>query len=184
MRHHALERMVVGQRRAGYPVLQLLNLLGEHIVYVLRIRVQRVRGELIRTRRAPHAEIDAARRNRLQHAKLLRHLERRVMRQHHAGAADADARRGGGNRRHQHLRRGADDIAGVVMLGKPIAVVTERVAMFRERQRFAYRDVLCFAFGGGGLIEYGQLHGAPAFVGCGCVLSITKSPVDCALKRQ
>jgi hypothetical protein len=54
--------------------------------------------------------------------------------QHHPGAADPDragARGDGGN---QDLRRGADNAAVVVVLGKPEALIAEGFAVLRERQ--------------------------------------------------
>ena len=62
------------------------------------------------------------------------------MRQHDAGAADANARRRRRDRRHQHFGRRADDAVAVVMLGYPVAVVSERFAVPRELERFADRD--------------------------------------------
>ena len=68
-------------------------------------RVERIGGAAVGARRAAEPEIDAARRQRIEHAELLGDLERRIVRQHHAGAADADARRARGDRRDQDLRR-------------------------------------------------------------------------------
>ena len=72
--------------------------------------IERERRALVRAWRAPQTEIDAARRDRFEHPKLLGHLERRVMRQHHARAADADALRRRGDRGHENLGRRADDV--------------------------------------------------------------------------
>ena len=71
-------------------------------------------------------------RERLQHAELLGHLQRAVVRQHHAGAADADARRARGDRGHQHLGRAADDGRQAVVLADPEALVAEALAMLRR----------------------------------------------------
>ena len=60
--------------------------------------------------------------------------------------------------RHQHFRRGADDAVAVVVLGHPVAVVAERVAMPRERERLADRLVLPAAARRGGLVEDGKLR--------------------------
>jgi hypothetical protein len=76
------------------------------------------------------------------------------MRQHDSGAADPNARRGGSDRRHQDLRRRTDDIAGVVMLRNPVAMITQRVAMAREFEGLTDRLVLRSALGGRRLIEY------------------------------
>ena len=93
----------------------------------------------------PTPEVDAPRRDGLEHAKLLGHLERRVVRKHHARAADADAARRRRDGRHQYLGRGADDAVAVVMLGHPVAVIAERVAVPRVRKRLADRVVLSAA---------------------------------------
>ena len=76
------------------------------------------------------------------------------MRQHDASAADADPRRGGRDRRHEYLGRGADDTAGVMVLRDPVAMITQRVAMPGEFERLTDRGVLRSAFGRRRLIEY------------------------------
>ena len=86
------------------------------------------------------------------------------MRQHHAGTADTNALRGGGNGCHQHLRRGANDAVAVVMLGYPVAVVTERVAMARQGEALLNGEMLTFAERSGGLIEDGNFHMLSSYV--------------------
>ena len=76
------------------------------------------------------------------------------MRQHDARAADTDTRRGGGDRSHKHLGRGADDTAGVVVLRDPVAMITQRVAMAGEFEGFTDRRVLRSILGRRRLIEY------------------------------
>jgi hypothetical protein len=61
------------------------------------------------------------------------------VRQHYAGAADADAPGDGSDRRNQDLRRGADDGAMAVMLGDPEAVVAQSLAVLGQRNGVAYR---------------------------------------------
>ena len=121
---------------------------------VLRIRIERVGRQLIRSGGAANSQVDAARRDGLQDAELLGNFQRRIVRQHDAGAADTDARRGGGDRRHEYLGRGADDTTGVVVLRYPVAMVTQRVAMAREIQGLTDRIVLRSTLGRGRLIEY------------------------------
>jgi hypothetical protein len=66
-------------------------------------------------------------------AEHLRYLERRIVRQHDPGAADADAIGRSRDCRHHDLGGGAHDRGMVVMLGDPEALVTQRLAMLRER---------------------------------------------------
>jgi hypothetical protein len=112
-----------------------------------------VRGVGVERARRPHvaagcaadAEVDPARRERLEDAELLGDLERAVVRQHHAGAADADALGARGDRRHQDLGRAADDRRQAVVLAQPEARVAEAIAMLGERHRVADRRVLAAA---------------------------------------
>ena len=76
------------------------------------------------------------------------------MRQHDAGATDSNSWRGGGDCRHEYLWRRADDVARVVMLRDPVAMITQRVAVAREFEGLADRGVLRFALGRRGLVEY------------------------------
>ena len=91
---------------------------------------------------------------RVQHAELLRHLERRVVRQHDSRAADADARGDRGDGRHQDLGRGADDGVVAVVLGDPEAVVAQRLAMPGERDRIADRHPVRASDDGDRLVEH------------------------------
>jgi hypothetical protein len=93
-----------------------------------------MRGQGIGSGRSADAQIDSSGCNRLKHAKLLGNLERRVMGQHHAGAADADASRRGGDRGDQDFRRRADDAGTVMVFGDPKAVVAENIAAARQSQ--------------------------------------------------
>ena len=60
-------------------------------------------GELVAARRTADAEIDAAGMHAGEHAEALRHLERAVMRQHDAAAADPHMRGRPGDGADQHL---------------------------------------------------------------------------------
>ena len=121
---------------------------------ILRVRIESVGRQLIRSGGAANSQVDTARRDGVQDAELLCNFQRRIVRQHDAGAADTDTRRGGGDRRHEYLGGGADDITGVVMLRYPVAMVTQRVAMSREIQGLTDRIALRSALGRGRLIEY------------------------------
>ena len=110
----------------------------------------------VRARRTAEAHVDAAGRQRVEHAEDLGYFERRIVRQHDAGAADADALGGGGNRRHHDLRRGADDGRMVVVLRHPEALVAQRLAVLGERHGVADRLVVRSAGDGNRLVEDGK----------------------------
>ena len=131
--------MPLGQGRARHPGHQVAHVAGELRRALVGERVQRERRAPVGARRAPEPQVDAAGRDGVEHAELLRHLEGRVVRQHDAGAADADALGDGGDGRHQDLGRGADDGVVAVMLGDPEAVVAQRLAVLGERDRVADR---------------------------------------------
>jgi hypothetical protein len=78
-------------------------------------------GAHVAAGRAADAQVDAARRQRVQHAELLGHLEGRVVRQHHPGAADADACR-------VRAAMAASRISGAVptMVGRPWCSLTQK----------------------------------------------------------
>jgi hypothetical protein len=142
------------------PGLQVADLLrkvlgGEH-----RIGVERLRGPHVAARRAADAEVDACRRQRFQDAELLGDLERRIVRQHDAGAADADAPGARRDRGHQDLGRAAHDGGQAVVFAEPEAVVAERFAVFGQAERVANRLVFTAAGDGDGLIEHGKFHRA------------------------
>ena len=97
--------------------------------------IQRVARLPVGAGTAADAEIDAARRQRVENAELLGDLQGRVVRQHDAGAADADRAGDCRERAEQDLRRGARDRIVVVMLRDPIAIVAELLAGARQRKR-------------------------------------------------
>ena len=156
LRDDVAERMALHQLLAGEPGQQIAHLRREMVRRGLRQRIERERGASVGAGRAAETEIDAAGRDRLQHAELLGHLQAGVVRQHHAGGADADARRGGGDGADQDLRRGAGLAGRVVVFGAPVARVAERLAMLRQRQALADRGVRRAAGHHGRLVEHGQ----------------------------
>ncbi len=154
--------VVLGQCR---PCLQVAYLLGEVVGRGMRVRVQRACRAHVATRRATDAQIDAPRRQRFEHAELLGHLQRAVVRQHHAGAADADARGARRYSRHQDLGRRADDRRQAVVLADPEARVAEALAVLREIEGVADRRAFTAAGDRDRLIEDREFH-------AGCVGSI------------
>ena len=141
-------------RAAARPRLQVAHLLREVVGRVRGVRVERARGSHVAAGRAADAEVDPARRERLEDAELLGDLERAVVRQHHAGAADADPLGARGDRRHQDLGRAADDRRQAVVLAQPEARVAEAIAMLGERHRVTDRRVLAAAGERDRLVEH------------------------------
>ena len=146
--------MAVDQRLVVHPGDQVAHVGGKMLGPLVGQRVEREGGAPVRARRAAEPEVDAAGRQGVEHAEHLGHLERRVVRQHDAGAADADALGRGGDRGDQDLRRGADDGVVVVMLGHPEAVVAQRLAVLGERDRVADRLAVRTAGDGDRLVEH------------------------------
>ena len=101
---------------------------------------QHVRGHLIGAGCAPEAEIDAARKQRLENFEPFRHHQRRMVRQHDAARTDADAPGRGGDLADHDLGRRACDRGQVVMLRHPVAVIAEPIGKAREINRVAQRN--------------------------------------------
>jgi hypothetical protein len=78
------------------------------------------------------------------------------VRQHHAGAADADALGDGGDGGDEDFRRRADNGLVAVMLGQPEAVVAQRLAVLRQRDGVADGGAVRAADYGDGLVEDGE----------------------------
>ncbi len=115
-------------------------------------------GAAVGARRAAKPHVDAAGRQRVEHAEHLGHFEGRIVRQHDAGAADADAIGRGGDGRDHDLGRGTHDGRMVMVLGNPEALVAQRLAMLGERHGVADRLVLRAVGDGDRLIENGKTH--------------------------
>src|SRR5688500_20123981 len=81
------------RRLAPEPGQKIAHLLREVFGRAAAGSGQGARGELIAAGRAPEAEIDAPRKERLEYAKRLGHLEGTVVLQHHAARADTDGGR-------------------------------------------------------------------------------------------
>ncbi len=69
--------------------------------------------------------------------RLLRHLQRRVIRQHDAAGADADGRGSGGDVADHHRGRRARDAGHAVVLGQPVAAVAPALRVAREIEGIA-----------------------------------------------
>ena len=96
---------MVGRQVVGEPAVEVEQLLGE-VVDAQRARSvhQSSRCASVGTRRAADAQINPTRELGGDRAEVLGHLERAVMRQHHAAGADPDVLGSGGNLRDQQLR--------------------------------------------------------------------------------
>ena len=100
---------------------------------------QRIGGGRIGAGRAAQAEIDAARKKRLQHFEALGHHQGRVVGQHHAAGADAHAGGDGGDLSDHDVGRGTGDRRQIVVLGHPIAHIAQAVGEPRQIERIAQR---------------------------------------------
>src|SRR5690242_2562274 len=133
------ERMLLGE-----VVVQVAEQLGELLGEVVGRRLaavplQREHRARIGARCAAEPEVDTAREQAAERAEVLRHLERAVVRQHHAAAAHADARGGGSDRPDPHLRAGARETGGGVVLSHPVALIAERLGVAGEVDRVVQR---------------------------------------------
>ncbi len=119
-----------GDRADPLPGHRLAEV-GHHLEHVVgegvRVRVerpaQRHRRRRIGAGGAAQPQVDAAGKQRRQRRELLGHLQRRVVGQHDAAGADADARGAAGDVADQHRGGGAGDARHVVVLGQPEPVV-------------------------------------------------------------
>jgi hypothetical protein len=87
-------------------------------------------------------------------------LKARVVRQHHAGAADAGCAGCARRSRPAGSRARADDGRQAVVLADPEAVVAQRFAVHRQVQRVAQRVVFTAAGAGNGLVRTDSRHAA------------------------
>jgi len=118
---------------------QLDDILRKGIDVGVEIAPQGACGQLIGARRATDAEIDAAGMERGQRTELLRHHQRRMVRQHDATNADADGGGAGGHMGNHHSGSSARDAGAVVMLGEPVAPVSQALRVTGEVEAVAQR---------------------------------------------
>jgi hypothetical protein len=150
--------VAVDQRLVVHPGYEVAHVGGKMLGPLVGRGIEGEGGAAIRARRAAEPEVDAAGRQRIEHAEDLGHFERCIVRQHDAGAADPDALGGGGDGRDHDLRRGADDGRMVVVLGHPEALIAQRLAMLGQRHGVADRLVLRATGNGDRLVENGKTH--------------------------
>ena len=91
MRLDGGKRVAVRQRRTAHPGQQIAHVGRELRRALVRQRVQGKGRQAVRAGGAPQSQINTPGRQGVKHAELLGDFERRVVRQHDPGAADADA---------------------------------------------------------------------------------------------
>ena len=155
-RMHLAERMAF-RISAALEQQQFLEAF-EEIVALARILAgaQRIGRDLIGARRAAETEIDAARKQRLQHLESLGDHQRRVVWQHHAARADAHMRRRRRDLADHDFGRGAGDVRKIVVFRDPVALVAEPVGKPRQIERIAQRRRARRSGGDGRQIEDGK----------------------------
>ncbi len=148
---------MAGGEIAGLPQRQFMQPL-QKIVALAAVEpaAQRIGRGAIGAGRAAEAEIDAARKQRLQHLEALGDHERRVVGQHHAAGADADVLRHGGDLADHQIGRGACDGRQVVMLGEPVPDIAEPIDMAGQVDAVAQRRGRLGACGDDGKVENGK----------------------------
>ncbi len=121
---HAALGVVLGERTVQVAD-QLPDLLRKLLGIWKPAAADRARGACIPAGSAADAEVDAARIERLQHAKGLRDLEGAVVGEQDTAGADADGPRLGPQPREQNLRAGVAERGYGMVLGQPVAAVAE-----------------------------------------------------------
>ena len=114
--------------RGGQRPVEIAEQFRELFREIVAIRCRtskRRRSQLIRTGRSADTEIDTARMERFEHAKLFRNNQRRMVRQHHAARTNPDLRADTRKMSDEDRGRGAGDAAHAVMFRDPVPVVTE-----------------------------------------------------------
>ena len=101
---------------------------------------QRIRCDGVGSRRAPQAEVDATGKQRFQHLEPLGDHQWGVVGQHDAAGSHAHALRRYRDLPDHDVGRGARNRRKIVMLGDPIARVTEPVGDAGKIDRVAQRD--------------------------------------------
>jgi hypothetical protein len=98
---------------------------GEQWRIVLISAPERVRRDLVSPGRPAQTQVDPTGVQLLKHAELLDDRERRVIGQHYATGADAQARGSGSYVRDQDRRRGTGQPWHIVVLGHPIPLIAD-----------------------------------------------------------
>jgi hypothetical protein len=120
-----------------HAVLDIGQQLLELVTKVVRrhlttIALQRQRGQRVGPGGSSQREIDAPREQPAQEAEAFGDLQRTVVRQHHATAADSKAAGQRCDRTDQRLRARSREHRATVVFGDPVAVVAERLSQARK----------------------------------------------------
>ena len=110
--------------KKGIPIQHLL---GE-VVGGMAVGVEQLRGAAIAAGGAAYTQVDAPRRQGVEHSKLLSHFERRIVRQHDARRAQTNAGGASGNRCHQDLGCRAHNAGMAVVFADPKTVIAPGLA--------------------------------------------------------
>ena len=108
--------------------------------------------------RASDSEIDPAAIDRTQHAERFGDLQRAVVRQHDAAAADSDAWRRARDGRDERFGARAREHRRAVMFGHPVAVIPKAIGERGEIDGVAERDGAGGSLRDGRLIEHAAAH--------------------------
>ncbi|HJN93964.1 MAG TPA: hypothetical protein QGF05_14740 [Dehalococcoidia bacterium] len=110
---------------------------------------------------AADAKVDATGVEGVDEGEGFGHFEGRVVRQHDAAGADADALGASGDLGDQDLGGGAGEGSGVVVLGQPIAGVTESVGGLGKFKGLGQGLLDSVPLANRNLIENSELHVVP-----------------------
>ena len=154
-----MARVPRGEWRATHPRLQFDHLLRKTLRRVT-VWIEQDRSAAIAAGCTTEPQIYAPGRECIQHAKLLGHFERGVVRQHDACTAKADALGARRDRCQQDFGRGACNAGQIVMLADPEPGVTPFFTALRQIQRLANRGVLWLTVRHHRLVEHREFeHG-------------------------
>ena len=138
---HLVPGMAGRQGLPRHPRLQLHDMLRKMFAGI-PVRVEQLRSAPVAARGTPHAQVNAARCQGIEHPELFGHFQRGIVRQHDPCAAEPDAVSPCGYRRHQHFGRSAHDAGMAVVLADPKPVIAQTFCMLSQRQCLPNRFVL------------------------------------------
>ena len=128
---HGADGLVLGGR---FEPLDQFDHVARKLVGAFEIATQSARGGAVRAGRAAQAQVDPVGEQGLQRAELFGHDQRRVIGQHDAARADADALRPRRHMADDDGGRGAGDAGHVVVFGQPEPPVAQAVGGLGEGQ--------------------------------------------------
>ena len=150
------EGVILGQvvGEVGQQFGQLLReVVGRGLV---AIALQGEAGGAVGPRRPADAEVDAVAEKSAEHGEVFGDLQRAVVRQHDAAAAEADGGRRRADHAEQHFGRRAGEAGRAVVLGDPVAGVTGGFGEFCQVDAVPQRLCPAAALRDGRLVEHAQ----------------------------